>query len=1021
MLIDYQFLAEEYAKCYIDKSRVYMIQNYLKTYDATQKKEVPFKLFPRQQDICTTLGNSSNVVMTKPRQAGISTTASAFISCEMALADKDTPITALVIGNTLDLAQLMLFKIRDFLLQFPLWMWGDEFMNSEYDITKPPTNKNVIFDTCNGKEVKLKNGSKIVARSSGPDASRGVGGVTWLCFDEASFIENGKDVFASALPTVSTGGHIIMISTPNGKDQLYYETCRRAKLKGSSEWNSFELIELKWFQDPRYNKFLEWYRKNSETNEIEIEKENYLDNEGNVEYTPEKWDKREKDGWKPRSPWYIKMCQQFNNDEQKIAQELDVSFLGSASNVVAPEYIEMQERLNVKEPNPNYKDPLSEDTWVWKMPIEGHRYICACLPEGEKVQTIDGYKLIENVKPSDKLINLSGDIENIKECKRRFVENETVFSLRISNNHRYMKFTGEHPIWASNSILKRWYSKTDNSLYNFNEHYYEHNFTFYKTKDLKEGMWVSLPNRYLDKEISIHELNKIGIEYGIKDIINLTDFWYYCGIWLAEGCTWTSGRGKSINTTHNKNETCIINRISNIICNIFNRKPQIITIKNTTQIKFTNKILFNFFNKTFGKYAHNKNIPEWVKILPFNLKKEFILGYFHGDGSIYTNKRDGKLISFGSTSLSLLENLQDMLFALGMLPCLSLSSKKCDRILHNKIIHCKNLYEIKLQKIDTMIFENIFCNENHIIPHKRISNCHFSKDKKTIYFQIKKINTEIYNGYVYNFETESHTFCANRCITHNCDPSRGDSADRTAIEILDLDGIDDNGKPCIEQVLEYQGKKTGDEIGEMLYHYGKMYGDAFMIVECIGGVGDAAILSLMRLGYTNLYYDDPTLKTYTIQREASSLGVTSDGKLPGFHSSSVRFQMLTHFAHMVKTNAFKIRSKRVITELDTWIYKGDAGRIDHMDGCHDDTLTCLAMALFVMQFSLERLQKAKAADAAILNAWTTSNSIIPSNYNRNSISMQPSNVMPFYSNNNSYKNPYQTAIGDCMWLFAGKY
>ena len=91
----------------------------------------------------------------------------------------------------------------------------------------------------------------------------------------------------------------------------------------------------------------------------------------------------------------------------------------------------MQERLNVKEPNPNYKDPLSEDTWVWKMPIEGHRYICACLPEGEKVQTIDGYKLIENVKPSDKLINLSGDIENIKECKRRFVENETSNSCAI--------------------------------------------------------------------------------------------------------------------------------------------------------------------------------------------------------------------------------------------------------------------------------------------------------------------------------------------------------------------------------------------------------------------------------------------------------------------------------------------------------------------------------------------------------------------------------------------------------------
>ena len=430
--------------------------------------------------------------------------------------------------------------------------------------------------------------------------------------------------------------------------------------------------------------------------------------------------------------------------------------------------------------------------------------------------------------------------------------------------------------------------------------------------------------------------------------------------------------------------------------------------------------MFKFFNETFGKYAHNKTIPEWVKILPFNLRKEFILGYFHGDGSIYTNKRDGILISFGSTSLSLLENLQDMFFALGMLPCLSLSLKKGERIIKGRICHCKNLYELKLQKTDTKIFENTFCNKQEIVPHRPISYCHFSKDKTLIYFQISKIIQENYNGYVYNFETENHTFCATRCITHNCDPSRGDSADRTAIEILDLDGVDDNGTPCIEQVLEYQGKKTGDEIGEMLYHYGKMYGDAFMIVECIGGVGDAAVLSLLRLGYTNLYYDDPTLKTYTIQREASSLGVTADGKLPGFHSSSVRFQMLTNFAHMVKTNAFKIRSKRVINELDTWIYKGEAGRIDHMDGCHDDTLTCIAMALFVMQFSLEKMQKAKQADAAILSAWTTNNNIKPiSNGYSNSVSITPNNAMPFYTSNKA-NNPYQTIMGDCMWLFAGK-
>jgi len=46
------------------------------------------------------------------------------------------------------------------------------------------------------------------------------------------------------------------------------------------------------------------------------------------------------------------------------------------------------------------------------------------------------------------------------------------------------------------------------------------------------------------------------------------------------------------------------------------------------------------------------------------------------------------------------------------------------------------------------------------------------------------------------------------------DCSRGDSDDRSALEIFDLDGTDENGLPCIEQVLEYNGKITGDDLGE---------------------------------------------------------------------------------------------------------------------------------------------------------------------------------------------------------------
>ena len=107
MIIDYDYLAKEYIKCFKDRTRIYMIQNYLKTFDNTQKMNVPFHLFPRQQDLCATLGKANNIVTSKPRQAGITTTVAAFIACEMILADEASPQSALVIGNSIDLAQQM--------------------------------------------------------------------------------------------------------------------------------------------------------------------------------------------------------------------------------------------------------------------------------------------------------------------------------------------------------------------------------------------------------------------------------------------------------------------------------------------------------------------------------------------------------------------------------------------------------------------------------------------------------------------------------------------------------------------------------------------------------------------------------------------------------------------------------------------------------------------------------------------------------------------------------------------------
>lgn len=598
-------IQEEYIKCLQDKTRKYFIENFLSTFNADERKEVPFKLFPRQIELLKSFVNHSNTVAVKHRQAGITTVASAWVTGQCVFASKKSPETVLCIGNKLDISEQLVEKMGIFLDQVPRWFWGSEYYSPDPD---SPKNKKSIYKARNKQRIELFNGCKIYARSSGENAARGISAVSILIFDEAAFIQNGLSVYAQAVAATASvrDAKILMISTPNGKDQLYYRTYSKAIKKE----NNYHSVEFKWFQDLRYNRHLKWYRRNKENGQIEWYYEKVLDRAGNIEYNEEHWRQLEREGWTPTSPWFEDMCKTFNNDEMKIAQELQVSFLGSSDNVIAPEVIEMQLKENVRVLPDDWslRDEFVKETWIWKDPIPGHRYICAV------------------------------------------------------------------------------------------------------------------------------------------------------------------------------------------------------------------------------------------------------------------------------------------------------------------------------------------------------------------------------------------------------DPSSGAADDQTAIEIFDVDAIDDNGFPCVEQVLEYYGKRTGDEIGEMVSIYAESYNEALVVVECIGGYGDATVLTLQRLRYPNLYYEQPSLKSYTIERAYSKFNLKPGDQLPGFRNSGLRMQMIQSFITVIKENTFKVRSMRVINEMETWVWKN--GRPDHMEGCHDDSLTCLAMGVFIMNFYLLKNEKDKTKDKTIVKSWfvnSARNSSLTKHQLENSLNISKSHKMPFFS------------------------
>ena len=373
-MIDAKQMTTEYAKCYSDPSRIYFIEHYLSTLFG-EKGLQPLLLFPRQKVFLHSLCENKETIAIKHRQAGITTITAAWACGQIVFASIKAPETVLCIGNKLDLSQQMVEKIRVFLEQVPRWMWGSEFYSPD---PKSPKNKKDIFVKCSKSELELFNGCKVYARSSGPNAARGIPSVSLLVFDEAAFIENGITVYGAAVAATSArpDRKIVMISTPNGKDSLYFNTYKQAL----SRENNYHAVEFKWYQDLRYNKFRRWYKKDEKTGEYEWIDEEVLDKSGTIPYNEERWASLVKKGYTPTSPWYISMCKAFNNDAMMIAQELDGSFMGSANNVVAPEFIEMHEKMNVMDPLQDFKDPLVEESWFWKKPIEGHRYIMGIDP-----------------------------------------------------------------------------------------------------------------------------------------------------------------------------------------------------------------------------------------------------------------------------------------------------------------------------------------------------------------------------------------------------------------------------------------------------------------------------------------------------------------------------------------------------------------------------------------------------------------------------------------------------------------
>jgi hypothetical protein len=319
-------------------------------------KYVPLELFPDQISLLEDYENYNENIALKYRQAGVTTVTAGWASKKLVFAKKERPEKILIIANKLDTSVEMANKIKAFVSQWPSW-----------------TNAGFSLDKNSQKHYKLTNGCEVKAVATSKDALRGFT-PTILIFDEAAFIEADSDFWSACMASLSTGGKVIVVSTPNGYDAIYYEIYDQAL----RNMNDFKITEMFWYRDPRYTKDLYLVKTDNVIhyllNKEEYDKDNII-SWGDISFDDRDYIKLREimdEGYKPCSSWFEGMVKKLKYDKRKVSQELECNFLGSGDNVFDSVLLQKIRENMITEPQTKM---MGNALWIWKEPVIGHKYV----------------------------------------------------------------------------------------------------------------------------------------------------------------------------------------------------------------------------------------------------------------------------------------------------------------------------------------------------------------------------------------------------------------------------------------------------------------------------------------------------------------------------------------------------------------------------------------------------------------------------------------------------------------------
>ena len=473
----------------------------------------------------------------------------------------------------------------------------------------------------------------------------------------------------------------------------------------------------------------------------------------------------------------------------------------------------------------------------------------ACFVKGTTVLTKNGLKNIEEITNEDYILNRNGEWEQVNFPTSRFYDGEGaeisfiegVDNIRCTADHKFLVTTNN---WQKTETPLRWIeAKNFNPIKGSTKH-----ICIFPVTPTYSGKNIIYRKEW---EKSLGKIN-YSPKYKLPDEIILTpEIMRFFGLWLGDGSISITDKMKRITLSFSDEEfpffwNDFIEKASQELGIFWSKKNR--PENHKIELESSSIELVELFYYLFGlSHADTKYIPKRIKNISPEFDWNLFIGYALAEG-YFRKRKMGKYQTgeFVSTSISkqLALDMKELLQSLGIRSSFSVQKPRRGK---DEVSHKESYY----LSSSNNAWKDFSKKENHSNEEilSLLQNAQKHDSKKHFIYQgvlykkvyIKKIEKIHLKEQVYCLNVDSHSFCCNGVVVHNC---LGSELDNYVLNLVAAEQRQDEN-----EILEWKIK-----IRDFLFFCKELFKEDFYI-EIAPGASSDQIAFNKRIKRIAAYYN----------------------------------------------------------------------------------------------------------------------------------------------------------------------